>query len=516
VLRLQDRLRASRPVLLAWLFVATLTSVPYLRAALDPPPGRAFVGFFHYVDDAYNYLSFAQQAEDGALLLRNKSLSLRPGRLVNLEWWLVGRLSAALGRRPALAYRLFGIMAALALFVALDRWLVAAGLPGSHRLPALLLVALGGGLGGPLLLLGWRPVARSPDLYAGLYPFLELLANPHFVAGTALLLWALLAYRGARGPGGWALAAVLATVLGLVRPYDLALLFSIQAFVVMVTAPPRDWLRRLLPLLGLLPVVAYDAWLFFGSPDFAIFSSRVFQFPPPADFVPALGPAALLAAAWLVRRDRDPESRAAALYLVGWAVAGAALLALRPLSFALQFLAGIGLPLLALGALALARYPTWATLAATAALSLTSAVSLRLVLADNPYWFVPRERLDGARALRPHCRPGDLVLAPPDIGLYAAGLTACGAYVSHPAAAGFEERAAEVRDFYSRSDPGARAALLDRHCVSHVVLPAGGGDVPAAWLGPDTPFRRVVSAGRGPGAVDVYARPGGAACPREP
>jgi hypothetical protein len=118
-----------------------------------------------------------------------------------------------------------------------------------------------------------------------------------------------------------------------------------------------------------------------------------------------------------------------------------------------------------------------------------------------------------AAALRPHCRAGDVVLSPPDIGLYAGGLTRCGAYVGHPATASFEARAAEVRDFYARDDPAARRALLERHCLSHVVLPGGAGDVPSAWLGPDTPFRRVAGAGQGPAAIDAYARTAGTACP---
>ena len=104
------------------------------------------------------------------------------------------------------------------------------------------------------------------------------------------------------------------------------------------------------------------------------------------------------------------------------------------------------------------------------------------------------------------------MLSPPDVGLYAGGLTACGAYVAHPAAGGYDQRAVEVKDFYARDDPAARAALLDRHCLTHVVLPAGGGEVPAAWLGEGTPFRRVAAAGAGPAAVEAYARASGGRC----
>lgn len=505
-----------RPVVLAWLFVSALTSLPYVRAAAQPPPGRAFVGFFYYVDDAFNYLSFVQQAEDGAFPLRNKNLSpLPPARLVNLEWWAVGRISALLGRRPALAYRLFGLVAAFALLAAVDRWLVAAGLPGSHRLPALLLVATGGGLGGAALLLGWRPLERSPDLYAGLFPFLEMLANPHFVAGTALMLWTLWTFRQARDVGGHVRCALLATVLGLVRPYDLALVGFVHAFAVVFGDGPRRW-ARLLPLLGLVPVLLYDTWLFFGPPDFAIFSSRVFRLPPRSDFVWAVGPAAVLAAVGLAGRRSDRGERGARLYLVGWAAAGAGVLAARPFSFSFQFLVGLGLPLLVLGALGLSRFPPAAILAAAAAFSVTSMVALRLVLMDNPSWFVPKERLEIARVLRPYCRRGDLVLSPPDIGLYVGGFTACGAYVAHPAAAGFDTRAAEVRDFYARDDPAARAAFLDARCLTHVVLPGGAGEIPAAWLGPATPFRRVAAAGGGPSAIDAYARISGGACGTRP
>ena len=92
-----------------------------------------------------------------------------------------------------------------------------------------------------------------------------------------------------------------------------------------------------------MPVLLYDAWLFFGSPDFAVFSSHAFQFPPRADFVWALGPAAALAVTWVMRRGPAADARAAGLYFAGWATAGALILMVRPLSFSLQFLAGIGL-----------------------------------------------------------------------------------------------------------------------------------------------------------------------------
>jgi hypothetical protein len=87
-------------VVVAWLLLSTITLAPYLRAWLFPPPGTAFLGFFYYVDDQYNYLSYVEQAERGAFLFENK-LVLEPHApfLINLEWWLlVGPGGATLPR----------------------------------------------------------------------------------------------------------------------------------------------------------------------------------------------------------------------------------------------------------------------------------------------------------------------------------------------------------------------------------------------------------------------------------
>ena len=71
---------------LAWALAGAIVSVPYLVAAVDPPPGRAFAGTFHWIDDLYNYASFVQQAEDGRVLFRNKLvLEEHDATLVNVR-----------------------------------------------------------------------------------------------------------------------------------------------------------------------------------------------------------------------------------------------------------------------------------------------------------------------------------------------------------------------------------------------------------------------------------------------
>jgi hypothetical protein len=170
------------------------------------------------------------------------------------------------------------------------------------------------------------------------------------------------------------------------------------------------------------------------------------------------------------------------------------------------------LPLLLLGAVGLSRCaPAWTSLAAIG-LSFTSIVALRIELSGDPNWFVPKERVEAALALRQSCARGDVFLGPGDVGLYVAGLTACRAVLSHPVAPRFEARLAGARAFYGADDPAARNAWLDELCVTHLALPGDQGDRPQAWLGPATRFGRVGSVGSGERLLSLYARARPARC----
>jgi hypothetical protein len=495
-----------RGTLLVFLLLATLSGSLALRAWLRPPRGTVFVGTFYYVDDFYNYLSYVEQAERGALVFRNKlAFPSAPPALVNLEWLVVGRLSTLLGGRPLLAYRLFGLLALAALVVGISRWLARSGLPPERRLAGLLLVCTGGGVGGLLLVLGLLPGQQALDVRTGAFPFVESLANPHFVAGTALLLASLGAYAEGRGGRG----AALGTALGLVRPYDAALLAGVEGLAVLLTTPVRQWARRLVPVLGLAPALAYDAWVLLAGPGFSAFSSPRYAAlaPTPAELAVALGPAALLALTALPLRDGKGDGHRLRLAL--WAGLALLVVVARPVAFSLQFVVGLGVPLLVLGAVGLARLPRPALEAAVPLMASTAAVVTWLCATPSPGRYVPTERFRVALVLREACRPGQVALAPEDIGLYVGGLTACWPYVSHAAAPGYDARAAATRRFYGPATPEERGLFLDEACVAHVVLPPGA---PPGWLGAHTPFRpRRAGA---PGADLVVASRGDAgACP---
>jgi hypothetical protein len=448
----------------------------------------------------YNYMSYAQQAEDGALVFRNKLVETdhRPA-LVNLEWLGVGWLSALLGGgKLFVAWRGLAAASALAFLVGAHLALARAGLPAAHRLPALLLVSTGGGLGGVLFATG-RPLQRCYDLYAGLFPALELLNNPHFLTGTALLVLALVAFAHSRALVG----LLLGTALALVRPYDFVLLVASVSLGAALVAPWRRLPALVLPLLGFVPVVAYLYWLFYANPAFSFYAQAVYVSPGTLDLAWALAPAALLAGLALPGLVRDlagapaPEHRMRA-QLVVWAGAALGVGLARPVGFSLQFLVGVGFPLLALGALGLARQRPRVTWLVSLAFASTLAVALGFVLGPRPLWFTPREHALVVDALRAECRPGDVVFAPEDIGLYAFGTTRCRAFVSHAIAPEYARRRAELEAF-AQASRESRAALLDAASVTLLLLPHDAGPVPLAWLPEGTRFRRV--AGLGPSAA---------------
>ena len=124
------------PPMLVWLLLAAVTTLPYARAALEPPAGHRFLGVFFQVEDIHNYFGYVQQASEGAFLFRNKLvLDPHPGALINVEWWITGQISGVLGGRHALAFRILGLLATLALVIGVDRLLVFAGLPATTGWP---------------------------------------------------------------------------------------------------------------------------------------------------------------------------------------------------------------------------------------------------------------------------------------------------------------------------------------------------------------------------------------------
>ena len=266
----------------------------------------------------------------------------------------------------------------------------------------------------------------------------------------------------------------------------------------MVAAPPAR-------CSALLPIVGYLYWLFYKNPAFTFYSGTAYAFPPFTDFLWALGPAILLAAGAAFADSAGEESRRARVYLSLWATVALLVIMARPVGFSLQFLVGLGVPLLGLGALALGRFKPYVTWVAALAFGLTFGIALNFMLTPRPYWLTTRDTMALVESLRSTCRKGDVLVAPPDVGLFAYGLTPCRAFVSHRISPGYDQRLAELERF-GQIQPAARRALLDSYHARHLVLPGDAGPTAAVWLGDAAGWTQVGVFGS-PARLSLYSRP---------
>jgi len=476
--------RIVRLALVGGLGWAALGLWPYAQGALLPPAGRRSSGFFFYQNDQYLYLSFAEQAMRGAFVFENK-FDLRPHEpfLINLGWWLVGRLGAVFGG-TVVGMHVLGAAATVLLAYAVSALLHRGGCsrPGW----GLALYATGGGLG-VLRLVQGAPFDSVVDLTTGIFPTaVKLLGVAHNVLGSALwllsLLWHVEWRAGQRRRSWWLLSAA---ALGLVRPYDLALL-ALSAGGLLLRdlvrgLPLRAVVARGAEWLWLTPVFLYLFLAFVAHPSFSLFSGAQhgIVLPSASAFAAALLPAAALAGWGLLRPAASSEGspapslvgrelRAALLFVVG----GVGLVLLLPIPFAFEFVGALGAALLLLVALGVP--PGWLP-AAALGLCPTTLVLLWRLLNPQPEWFPPRDLMEVNAFLRRECRPGQRVVAPESLAVLVAGTGPCRAVLGHRVLTPeVERRVDEAERFYStQTSPLWRRTYLRQVGADWVVVAPG-------------------------------------------
>lgn len=484
----------SRAAAGAWAALAALSSLPYLVASIWPPAHHRFNGAFFWLDDYYQYLSFAEQASRGAATFANK---FDPGAdgaaLVNLEWWLAGVLGALPGSSLDLGFQLLRLAAFAALVAGAARVLRALGREQDAVWRALLLVFVAGGPGVWRLMAGGDP-RRIADVSLALYPWSGLLLNAHFVVGTALLLWTLLLHldwlRGRARAWSW---IALGWALGFSRPYDLAVFGLVAAAVTAFEARgggPAAVFRRLLPLAALAPVFLYYVALL-GASSLGGWASQGLDRPAvPWEVAAAISPCVALWLLAALARRRLGLVVAEGRGLLAWGVIVLVLVALWPSPMAKQFAIALALPWLLLAAAAL---PARALLPATLALLPTSLFLLHETLTSGGGTYSPRGHWAAVETLRRECRPGDVVVGPPiDLTMMVAARTPCAVNVGHRLLTPqYLAAAREAAVFYDRRTPAAwRAAYLDRHGALLLLLPAGGEPMARGLAGGWAPLLR--------------------------
>lgn len=311
-----------------------ITEVPFALGDRWAPAETVFDGLTGMTHDQNMYFSFIRQGAEGRWLFSNRLTHLEHGpAMLNLEWLAVGRLVAWLGGNVKLAYALWRF-AGTALLIS-GFWCLAGvvGLSRVQRRVGAVLCAFGGGFGWIFLvleragLIAPMPMAML-DISDATHPFSHIFFNPHISLSHGFSLFTLAAYCAGEKTGmlrWYAVSSLLAAVHGLIRPYDLILLYgTVPLFVLIELAVSRSWswrktAARGLPLVVTAPVVAYNAALFQFHPVFKYWASQgvVKPFPLTWHFL-SLGVAGLLFAARLCLVRRYPLKSPSERFLVAW------------------------------------------------------------------------------------------------------------------------------------------------------------------------------------------------------
>ena len=529
--------------------VMLVTTIPYVAGALAAGDGWTFGGFVFGADDGYSYLAKMRLGARGDWLFTLRyTHEPHDGAPLFLPYLLLGKLAAlfvspASANLPAaliVAFHAARITCGFALILITYRFIAAFLRGPATRLLALVLIALGGGLGWLLALagrggwLGSLPV----DFYVPEgYSFLILFGLPHLALARAALLGGLLLLlrasappspalppqgekgeslperspsprlRGGRGWGmggttglRWALGAGLCwTVMGLCVPFFLAVIYAVLgAWGLVAWGRTRRFPWALfwpaaVAALVTLPLLVVSAAAFLSSDVLSTWSAQN-RLPSPHPLHYVIGYAALAAPAaigwrWAWRRSSLPH-----LLLAAWVIA-APVLAYLPVNVQRRLLEGAIVPLgiLATAGLRLAfphKRAYRRARAALLALTLPTAALLWLgatftVLSPDRPLFQPSAELRAMDALNRLAPRDAVVLSLKETGNVLPAWTNLKAYVGHgPETVDAGQKEALARQFFAGTLDAAAArdllAVVNYIFVGPLEM-AEAGDALPAW-----------------------------------
>lgn len=353
-----------------WALIALsliLAAVPDFYGWRKSGPDHHYVGFAHNIDDAYVYLAWTKQAEDGHFFARNLfTTSPQLGRQFNLFFLLMGNICRLTHLSLIDAFTLAHLAFGGLLLWAIYRFAVYC-LPGSAlaRIAAFALSALGTGLGWILAArwigrVSYLPSSPIDSWQPEAFTFLSVLMSSLFCVSTLLILATLFLLLRAESRGSMkdaALAGLCALVLGNIHSYDVLHIGAAWGLFLVVKTimdrkfDPKSWLRAVVAGLICVPTVAYQYYLFKADP---IFHARAEVPTPSYGFWPTYGLGygltLLFAALALVFLLRSRAYRSwfrneqAALLLACWII-GVFAIVYVPNAFQRKMIMGVHIPL---------------------------------------------------------------------------------------------------------------------------------------------------------------------------
>ena len=270
------------------LVVFAESSIPYIYAQHKTPVGSKFLGQIIYMPDQDMYFSFIREARDGKFVFNNR-LTYLPNKpaFINLEFWFVGALQQITGLSEDGIYQVWRYLGILLLTIGVTLTARVVLPTGRQVIACVVMLLFTGGFGFVFALLSSAHLISIDamhngilDMRFGFLPFQQVTTNPHFSFphGLILIAYAFFLMGEQRGISRYYfLSGLFFAIIGFVRPYDIILPFAILPLYVLITGGLRTGASlaiKALPLLMILPVLAYNVWLFRFSDAFKEWSTQ--------------------------------------------------------------------------------------------------------------------------------------------------------------------------------------------------------------------------------------------------
>ncbi|MBN2676729.1 MAG: hypothetical protein JXR32_01555 [Anaerolineaceae bacterium] len=416
-----------KSALLLALVIISLNLGLLVYGQLSAGSDYVFGGIVYNPLDGNSYIAKMRQGYDGAWRF-TLPYECNPGRgaFIYLYYLFLGHLSAWLGVSCMFMYHLSRMVNAIMMLLALAALIskIIPDLIWAKR--TLWLCGLGSGMG--WLVLPFNLPTADMWLAEG-YPFLSILANPHFPLGLAVFLVLLIVLMDTPTWPNAVLVFVLCLLLSVIQPFLLVtiliLIFTVVGFrIIMKDGSCIKFL--LFGLVGGVPYLVYQFWVLQSDP---ILSEWTAQNKTPApevwNLLLSLSPAIILALITVILYKRLISTHKYTLVI--WLLVP---LILAYLPFALQrrFLAGIYIicSLLAvLGILMLFKKPETQTRIFRIVLSLSIPGSIIILLimtsgiiSHSSYLYLTRSEYNAIVWLKNNTPGGSLVLASPELGAF--------------------------------------------------------------------------------------------------
>lgn len=477
------------------LSLSVVTSLPYAAGHVTHFPGTVFTDNLGHSFDTNNYLAYIHQSASGEWLFRNPmTVEQHRADFFNGEWLAIGKLSLLMHVSPAVGMNIARILCLISMCVAVY-WLSSFGF-GSVFIRRIALVACmaGGGFGWLAALhLLHIPLDSSYflDLTNGnLFPFYWALKLPHFLISELFVVLGLCLFLCAerhRSTRYYTGAGVCYLFAGSCRPYDmLFLMASTGAFLVVcrLLHPNLQWqiVRRSIPIVMCMPLLAYYYWIFKIHPIFRWWS--IPGRPAPSVWLLALGYGFtfvfLVLSVWRVKRWELGEF--GRLMLCCLITAALSAYAHRLLHFSFQFATNLLIPLVMIVLVGLKpsviweEKRRWARTFILALLAVNSFTSVALagqvfVLAMRGEFRVSAQSLEAYSWLDGHSDPNDVVFADFEIANQIPQYTHNRVFCGYDNAVNFDDKLRELQQFLDpKTSVEFREQLIQQNAIQFILL----------------------------------------------